>query len=77
MAARIQTDVDGLIGLYRLSINVLLNAVLSFVLAYVGMFYLDPKLALLSFLIYPLAYIWIKVFLKYLKITLDKTPIWW
>lgn len=72
MAARIQTDVDGLIGLYRLSINVLLNAVLSFVLAYVGMFYLDPKLALLSFLIYPLAYIWIKVFLKYLKIIAEK-----
>lgn len=72
MAARIQTDVDGMIGLYRLSINVLLNAVLSFVLAYVGMFYLDIKLALLSFLIYPLAYIWIRYFLTKLKKIAEK-----
>lgn len=72
MAARIQTDVDGMIGLYRLSINVLLNAVLSFVLAYVGMFYLDVKLALLSFLIYPLAYIWIRYFLTKLKKIAEK-----
>lgn len=72
MAARIQSDVDGMIGLYRLSINVLLNAVLSFVLAYVGMFYLDKKLALLSFLAYPLAYIWIKFFLVKLKKIAEK-----
>ncbi len=72
MAARIQTDVDGMIALYSLSINVLLNAILSFVLAYVGMFYLDIKLAFLSFLIYPFAFIWIKVFLKKLKIIAEK-----
>lgn len=72
MAARIQSDVDGMIGLYRLSINVLLNAVLSFVLAYVGMFYLDKRLALLSFLVYPLAYIWIKFFLVKLKKIAEK-----
>lgn len=72
MAARIQTDVDGMIGLYRLSINVLLNALLSFVLAYAGMFYLDVKLALLSFLVYPLAYIWIRFFLSKLKKIAEK-----
>ena len=66
-ASRIISDVDGLINLYRLVINVCLSAVLSFIFAYVGMFYLDPKLALLSFIIYPLAFLWIKVFLKYLK----------
>ncbi len=67
MAARIQSDVDGMISLYRLSVNVLLNAVLSFVFAYIGMFYLDPILALISFIIYPLAFIWIKIYLKYLR----------
>lgn len=66
-ASRIASDVDGLINLYRLVINVFLSAVLSFVFAYVGMFYLDPLLALLSFVIYPIAFVWIKLFLKYLK----------
>ena len=33
------------------------------------MFYLDYRLALLSFLIYPLVYVWIKLFLKKLKKT--------
>ncbi len=72
MAARIQTDVDGMIGIYRLSINVVLNAIISFILAYVGMFYLDAKLALISFVIYPLAFIWIKYFLKKLKVIAEK-----
>lgn len=66
-ASRIISDVDGLINLYRLVINVFLSAILSFIFAYIGMFYLDVKLALFSFIIYPLALIWIKVFLKYLK----------
>ena len=66
-ASRIASDVDGLINLYRLVINVFLSAILSFVFAYVGMFYLDPLLALLSFVIYPIAFVWIKLFLKYLK----------
>ena len=66
-ASRITNDVDGIINLYRLVVNVFLNAILSFVFAYIGMFYLDPKLALISFVIYPFAFIWIKLFLKYLK----------
>lgn len=72
MASRITSDVDGMISLYRQVTNVLMNAVLSFVLAYVGMFYLDPKLALLSFVIYPLAYIWIRFFLVRLKKIAEK-----
>ncbi len=72
MAARIQSDVDGLIMLYRLTINVLLNAVLSFVLAYVGMFYLDVKLAVFSFFLYPFIYLWVKFFLKKLKVIAEK-----
>ncbi|MDD3171295.1 MAG: ATP-binding cassette domain-containing protein [Bacilli bacterium] len=67
MASRITSDVDGMIILYRLTTSVIMNAVLSFVLAYVGMFYLDKRLALLSFVIYPIAYIWIRFFLSKLK----------
>lgn len=67
MASRITNDVDGLIIMYRLLINVFLNAILSFIFAYVGMFYLNVKLALLSFAIYPLAAIWVFIYLKYLK----------
>lgn len=72
MASRITSDVDGMIHLYQLTTNVLFNAVLSFVLAYIGMFYLDIKLALFSFLIYPLVYIWIKYFLNKLKNVAEK-----
>lgn len=67
MATRITQDVDGLIILYRLVVNIFLSVVLSFVFAYVGMFYLNTKLALLSFLIYPIAFLWIFIYLKYLK----------
>lgn len=67
IASKVTSDVDGMIILYRLSTNVLFSGVLSFILAYVGMFYLDPKLALFSFVVYPLAYIWIRFFLVRLK----------
>ena len=72
MASRITHDVDGIIAYYRLSVNVITNAVLSFGFAYVGMFILDPKLALLSFLAYPLLYIWVRFFLKYLRKIAEK-----
>lgn len=72
MASRITTDVDGLIILYRQIINLFTNALLSFTFAYVGMFLLDYKLALLSFVIYPLVFIWIKFFLKKLKVVAER-----
>lgn len=72
MSARITHDVDGMIGLYRLSVNVFLNTILSFVFAYVGMFYLNWKIALLTFLVYPLLYLWVKFFLKRLKNLAEK-----
>lgn len=67
MAARITHDVDGMIGLYRLTVNVILSTTLSFILAYVGMFVLNWKVALFTFVIYPLIYIWVRYFLKHLK----------
>ena len=67
MATRITRDVDGMIILYRQIINLFASVVLSFVFAYIGMFYLDYKLALLSFVIYPFVYLWVRFFLKKLK----------
>ena len=72
MAARITHDVDGMIIMYRLMVNSVIQTVISFVLAYVGMFILDAKLALLTFIIYPLIYLWVKFFLKHLKKLAEK-----
>lgn len=67
MATRITKDVDGMIILYRQLLILFASAILSFILAYLGMFYLDYKLALWTFVIYPFIFLWIKFFLKHLK----------
>lgn len=67
MANRIISDVDGTLTMYNQIINLFFNAFLSFVFAYAGMFYLDPKLALWSFAFYPFIFIWVKFFLNRLK----------
>lgn len=67
LATRITSDVDGILIMYRQLLNMFFSAILSFIFAYIGMFYLDFKLALLSFFIYPFIFIWIKFFLKRLK----------
>lgn len=67
MATRITRDVDGMIIMYRQLLLLFASAILSFILAYVGMFYLDPRLALFTFVIYPFIYLWIKFFLKKLR----------
>ena len=67
MASRINNDVDGMISLYRLSINIVLPTVLSFIFAYLGMFYLDYRLALITFVIYPFVFFWIRYFLRRLR----------
>ena len=72
MASRITRDVDGALIMYRQILNLFFSAILSFIFAYVGMFYLDIKLALLTLLFYPLVFIWIKLFLKYLKKIAEK-----
>ena len=67
MATRVTTDVDGMIIMYRQILTLFFSAILSFIFAYVGMFYLDTKLALLTLIFYPIIFIWIKLFLKLLK----------
>lgn len=72
MATRITKDVDGLIIMYRQLLLLFATAILSFILAYVGMFILDFKLALITFFAYPIVYFWIKYFLKKLKDIAEK-----
>lgn len=72
MANRITRDVDGILTMYRQILNLFFSAILSFVFAYIGMFYLDTKLALITFIFYPFVYIWIKLFLKALKKIAEK-----
>ena len=71
-ANRITNDVNGILIMYRQILNLFFSAILSFVFAYVGMFYLDAKLALFTLLFYPLVYIWIRLFLKVLKKIAEK-----
>lgn len=72
LANRITNDVNGILTMYRQILNLFFSAILSFVFAYVGMFYLDTKLALLTLLFYPLVFIWVKLFLKILKKIAEK-----
>jgi len=67
IANRIISDVGGMMNLFSTIMNLLVNASLAVIFAYIGMFYLDKKLALLSFLIFPLVYIWLKFFTKKLN----------
>ena len=72
LANRITNDVNGILIMYRQILNLFFAAILSFIFAYVGMFSLDTKLALLTLIFYPFVFIWIKLFLKLLKKIAEK-----
>ncbi|ERJ12901.1 ABC transporter ATP-binding protein [Haloplasma contractile] len=67
LSNRIIHDVGGMMMLLGTLINLVINASMSFIFAYIGMFYLDAKLALISFVIYPIVYIWLRFFIKKLR----------
>lgn len=62
IANRIIHDVGGMMNLFSTLMNLVLNASLAVVFAYIGMFYLDAKLALLTFIVFPIIYVWLKYF---------------
>lgn len=64
IANRIISDVGGMMNLFSTIMNLLINASLAVVFAYIGMFYLDTKLALLTFIIFPIVYVWLRFFTK-------------
>mgnify|MGYP001302764321 FL=1 len=65
---RIIHDVGGMMGLFSTMMNLFLNATMAIIFAYVGMFYLDKTLALWTFIVYPLIYVWLKYFVKSLNL---------
>ncbi|MBN3490575.1 ABC transporter ATP-binding protein [Acholeplasma equirhinis] len=67
VANRIITDVNGMINLFSTLMNLLLNASLSVIFAYIGMFYLDSSLALMTFVAFPLIYLWLRFFVSHLN----------
>lgn len=67
IANRIISDVGGMMNLFSTIMNLLINASLAVIFAYIGMFYLDPTLALLTFIVFPIVYVWLRFFIKKLN----------
>ena len=72
IANRIINDVGGMMGLFSTLMNLVLNASLAVIFAYIGMFYLNKTLALITFIIFPIVYVWLKFFVKRLNIIAEK-----
>lgn len=67
IANRVISDVGGMMGLFSTIMNLLVNASLSVIFAYIGMFYLNATLALITFVFFPLVYVWMRFFVKKLN----------
>lgn len=72
VANRIIGDVGGMMGLFSTIMNLLINASLAVVFAYIGMFYLNARLALITFVLFPFIYIWLRFFIKKLTKIAEK-----
>ena len=72
IANRVIADVGGMMGLFSTIMNLLINASMAVVFAYIGMFYLNATLALFTFLFFPLVYVWMRFFVKRLNVTAEK-----
>lgn len=73
IANRIINDVNGINSLFNILMNLMVNATLAVVFAYIGMFYLNWQLSLITFVLYPIIYIWLKAFIKRLRRSAEKT----
>ena len=67
LANRIINDATGNSQLILVTINVFLGAIISIAFSLIGMFYLDPSLALICLIIVPLIYGWTWFFTKKLN----------
>lgn len=72
IANRVIADVGGMMGLFSTIMNLLINASMAVVFAYIGMFYLNATLAFFTFLFFPFVFIWMRFFVKRLNITAEK-----
>lgn len=67
IANRIISDVGGMMNLFSTIINLLINASMAVIFAYIGMLYLDRNLALLTLLVFPVVYVWLRFFIQKLN----------
>jgi ATP-binding cassette subfamily B protein len=67
IANRVISDVGGMMSLFSTIMNLLVNASLAVIFAYIGMFYLNATLAFFTFLFFPLVYVWLRFFVKRLN----------
>jgi len=72
IANRIISDVGGMMGLFSTIMNLLVNASMAVIFAYVGMFYLNAKLALITFIVFPFVYFWLRFFIRKLTRIAEK-----
>ena len=67
LANRLIYDVNGMSQTFGTIMNLVVHASLSLIFAYVGMFMLDAKLALITFVGFPIVYFWARFFVNKLK----------
>lgn len=67
IANRIISDVGGMMNLFATIMNLLVNATMAVIFAYIGMFYLDATLALFTFIVFPIVFIWLRIFIRRLN----------
>jgi ATP-binding cassette subfamily B protein len=72
IANRVISDVGGMMNLFSTIMNLLVNASMAVVFAYIGMFYLDSTLALITFIVFPFIYVWLRFFVKKLNTIAEK-----
>lgn len=72
VANRIISDVAGMMNLFSTLMNLMLNATFAVIFAYIGMFYLNSTLAILTFIVFPFIYVWMRIFVKRLNHIAEK-----
>jgi len=67
IANRVMSDSGGMMQLFSTIMNLLVNASFAVVFAYIGMFILDARLALMTFVAFPVIWLWLRFFIRKLK----------
>lgn len=62
LSARITHDVAGIMNTYTIMMTLVFGATLNLLFAFIGMFYLDSRLALVTFILFPIIYFWLRFF---------------
>ncbi len=72
MANRFLNDSIGVPQLYSSTINILISSGLAIIFSFIGMYILEPKLAIACIIIIPIMYFWITLFSRKINIIAQK-----